>query len=139
MGGVNPSNMGKNRLIYGAKVKLVNHNTGGKRLHSHDINYELVSDGPCQQEVTAFEGRDDNDWWIVEDVIGDDCCCLDEIQGDLVSEGDVITLRHQTTNQRLHSHIFTYPYEPYQQMVTCFGEKFNCEEGATNDNWRVSN
>ena len=48
-------------LLYGAKIKL-QHVQTGRRLHSHGARYP---GGSKQQQVTAFGGADDNDWWLV--------------------------------------------------------------------------
>ena len=39
----------------------------GRRLHSHGARYP---GGSKQQQVTAFGGADDNDWWLVKGAHG---------------------------------------------------------------------
>ncbi len=46
----------------GARIRLVHVPTNGA-LHSHERSDERLTGG--RQEVTAFAGRDDNDWWTV--------------------------------------------------------------------------
>lgn len=44
-------------IRYGVPIKLINISTG-RALHSHSFNLET---GSHSQEVTCFDGRDDND------------------------------------------------------------------------------
>jgi hypothetical protein len=46
----------------GQRVRLV-HQLTGASLHSHRIRKKGVIEG--QQEVTAYPGADDNDWWVL--------------------------------------------------------------------------
>ena len=46
------------------KLRLI-HISTNCALHSHDIKYKSF---PRQQEVTCFSGRDDNDFWIIQEV-----------------------------------------------------------------------
>ena len=49
----------------GDKLKLLHQNTE-KRLHSH--GEELPDWGANQNEVTCYEGEDDNDFWRVQEM-----------------------------------------------------------------------
>jgi dolichyl-phosphate-mannose--protein O-mannosyl transferase len=102
----------------------------GRTLHSHAFNYGHPGSSG-QQQVTAFEGADDNDWWRVK---GPDGQSEDFQQGQPIANGDVVRLQHAATARNLHSHAgFPSPVTG-QQEVTCFGEN---GIGDGNDNWRV--
>lgn len=116
-------------ITYGSRIKLRHWltNTG---LHSHSHNYSHPGTSG-QQQVTAFERTDDNDWWIVKGPHG----TPDNYRaGHPVQQGDVIRLEHLSTGRNLHSHAGIPSPLTRQQEVTCFGDK---GQGDDNDNWRV--
>ena len=112
-------------LLYGAKIKL-QHVQTGRRLHSHGARYP---GGSKQQQVTAFGGADDNDWWLVRGPHG----AAEPERGTAVAEGAVIRLTHVATRRNLHSHAIRSPVTG-QQEVSCFGSE---GQGDANCNWRV--
>ena len=112
-------------LLYGAKIKL-QHVQTGRRLHSHGARYP---GGSKQQQVTAFGGADDNDWWLVRGPHG----AAEPERGTAVAEGAVIRLTHVATRRNLHSHAIRSPVTG-QQEVSCYGSE---GQGDANCNWRV--
>ena len=112
-------------LVYGAKLKL-QHVQTGRRLHSHASRYP---GGSKQQQVTAFDGADDNDWWLVRGPHG----AAEPERGAAVTEGAVIRLTHVLTRRNLHSHSIRSPVTG-QQEVSCYGDE---GRGDGNCNWRV--
>ena len=112
-------------LAYGMQLKL-QHKGTGRRLHSHDSRYP---GGSKQQQVTGFDGDDDNDWWVIKAAHG----AAEPAAGTRVTDGDVIRLQHSQTGRNLHSHGITSPVTK-QQEVSAFGTGGH---GDTNCNWRV--
>lgn len=112
-------------LIYGSKVSL-RHASTGAHLHSHPHNYPS---GSQQQQVTGYDGHDDNDNWLVQGPFGQD---TDE--GKAVGNGQVVRLSHASTKRWLHSHPEQAMVSTGQHEVTCFGDA-----GSSNneDDWRV--
>ncbi|MBE2208467.1 MAG: hypothetical protein IAE84_12825 [Saprospiraceae bacterium] len=111
---------------YGDIVKI-KHVLTNAHLHSHAINYgHPQSSG--QQQVTAFGGADDNDYWVIKPEHGNNN------RSGSVRHGDVIRLEHYLTRRNLHSHAGIPSPVTGQQEVTCFGENGN---GDSNDNWRI--
>lgn len=114
---------------YGNKIKL-RHFLSNRTLHSHPYNYGHPGTSG-QQQVTAFEGADDNDFWIIKGNHGQP---EDYRVGQPVRNGDIIRLEHLLTRRNLHSHGgFPSPVTE-QQETTCFGEN---GVGDENDNWQV--
>lgn len=120
----------RNRPVrYGDTIK-VGHVWTGRSLHSHDLVYGHP-EGSGQQQVTAFEGADDNDLWRVK---GPDGTPDDHRLAEPVASGDVIRLEHVATRRNLHSHGGIPSPVTSQQEVSCFGDN---GAGDANDNWRV--
>ena len=114
---------------YGNKVKL-HHLATARTLHSHPLNYGHPRTSG-QQQVTAYEGADDNDLWIVYGAHGQPD---NHRVGQPVQNGDIIRLQHVLTGRNLHSHGGIPSPVTGQQEVTCFGDN---GFGDDNDNWRV--
>jgi hypothetical protein len=114
---------------YRETIKL-QHFLTGRRLHSHPYNYGHPGTSG-QQQVTAFEGADDNDFWIIKGPHGQP----EDFRAEQpVRNGDIVRLEHLLTRRNLHSHPgFPSPVTG-QQEVTCYGEN---GLGDENDNWRV--
>ncbi|WP_181009878.1 MIR domain-containing protein [Ornithinimicrobium sufpigmenti] len=117
------------RVLYGSTVKL-SHTWTGRTLHSHALNYGHPGSSR-QQQVTAFEGADDNDLWRVKAAHGQPDNHQD---GQPVRHGDTVRLEHVLTRRNLHSHSGHPSPVTRQQEVTCFGQG---GVGDGNDNWRV--
>lgn len=114
---------------FGTVVK-VSHLWTGRTLHSHLLNYGHAGSSR-QQQVTAFEGSDDNDLWRVKGPHGQP----DNYNaGQPVRHGDVIRLEHVLTRRHLHSHAGHPSPVTRQQEVTAFGQN---GVGDGNDNWRL--
>ena len=113
---------------YRDTIKLRHVATGGS-LHSHALNYTHPGTSG-QQQVTVFDGADNNDLWIVKGPNGQPEMYK---EGLVIRQGDVIRLEHLTTKRNLHSHNKPSPLTS-QQEVTAFGEN---GAGDFNDNWRV--
>eukprot|EP00930_Biecheleria_cincta_P095477 TRINITY_DN87438_c0_g1_i1.p1 TRINITY_DN87438_c0_g1~~TRINITY_DN87438_c0_g1_i1.p1 ORF type:complete len:721 (-),score=122.97 TRINITY_DN87438_c0_g1_i1:137-2299(-) len=111
-------------LVYGAFVSL-QHIVTKKFLHSHNAKYP---GGSRQQQVTCFEGDNDDNAWLVKAAHGQWCT-----RGKPVANGDIIRLQHMTTGKNLHSHGTRSPVTG-QQEVCGYGDDGN---GDTNDNWRI--
>ena len=107
-------------LCYGARIKM-RHVETGCRLHSHPHYYP---EGSNQQQVTCFEGSDDNDWWLIKAEHDG------EAKSGTVNDGAIIRLEHCETNRNLHSHEISSAVTG-QGEVSCYGH------GDANDNWRV--
>jgi hypothetical protein len=116
-------------LLYGDVVKLQHRDTS-RWLHSHETTY-VHKDSSGQQEVTAFAGDDENDYWLVRGPHGQP---RDHKKGESVRRGDVIRLEHVRTTRNLHSHGVRAPRSDKQQEVSCFG---NWGNGNSGDNWQV--
>ncbi len=114
---------------YGDVIKI-KHSTSGNILHSHPHNYgHPQSSG--QQQVTAYAGADDNDYWLVK---GPHTSANDYKRGVPVQHNDIIRLEHVNTRQNLHSHSGCPSPVAKHQEVTCYGtDGF----GDDNDNWRI--
>src|SRR6266545_741422 len=101
-------------IEYGGVMKL-QHVLTHRILHSHAFNYgHNGSSG--QQQVTAFEGYDDNDLWRVKEPHGQP---EDHKLGQPVAHADLIRLEHTSTNRNLHSHAGFPSPVTRQQEVTC--------------------
>lgn len=114
---------------YGDEVRL-RHLHSYRTLHSHALNYRHRR-GSGQQQVTGFDGMDDNDLFRVKAPHGS---AVGARNGDVVSNGDIIRLEHVNTKRNLHSHAGIPSPVTRQQEVSCFGEN---GEGDDNDNWRL--
>jgi len=120
---------GPGAISYGSVIRLV-HDATECALHSHAINCTHPGSSN-QQQVTAFQGCDPNDHWIVRGPHG-----YPETyrKGKRVKASAVIRLEHRNTTKNLHSHKgFPSPVSG-QQEVTGFGLD---GVGDKNDNWQV--
>jgi len=81
---------------YGSEITIRHVNTNGGFLHSHGSNYKT---GSKQQQITCYSHRDNNNIWIVEKTKNTNSTTFEPLKN-----GDIIRLRHKTTNRRLHSH-----------------------------------
>jgi hypothetical protein len=115
--------------IYGSTVKM-GHLLTTRALHSHLLNYGHPGTSG-QQQVTAFEGYDDNDLWRVKGPHGQPVTYR---AGQPVQHGDIIRFEHVPTGRNLHSHAGVPSPLTSQQEVTCFGQSGT---GDGNDNWRL--
>src|SRR5262249_41964095 len=114
---------------YGVTLK-VRHAVTGFSLHSHAFPYSHPGSSG-QQQVTCFDGADDNDLWRIK---GPSAQPGDFRSGQPVQHGDIVRLEHVRTGRNLHSHAgFPSPVTG-QQEVTCFGE---AGVGDGNDDWRA--
>ncbi len=114
---------------YGQVIKM-SHVMSGRTLHSHALNYGHAG-GSGQQQVTCFDGADDNDLWRVKGAHGS----ADNARaGQPVRNGDIIRLEHVLTRRNLHSHAGIKSPVTGQQEVTAFGEN---GQGDANDDWKV--
>ncbi|WP_164017866.1 MIR domain-containing protein [Pyxidicoccus trucidator] len=116
-------------VAYGSSVKL-RHSGSGRALHSHPFNYGHAGTSG-QQQVTAFEGYDDSDWWRIRGPHGTP---NNYQSGAPVYHGQTIRLNHRATGRNLHSHSGHPSPVTQQQEVSCFGTN---GVGDGNDNWRV--
>jgi dolichyl-phosphate-mannose--protein O-mannosyl transferase len=116
-------------ICYREIIQLI-HKATRHALHSHNILYSHPNSSG-QQQVTAFAGSDDNNYWIVKGQHA-----LDEYakKGHPLGHGDIIRLEHQNTRKNLHSHSGRPSPVTGQQEVTGFGQN---GIGDDNDNWRV--
>lgn len=114
---------------YGTQVKMM-HQSTTRTLHSHALPYAHPGTSG-QQQVTAFEWLDDNDWWRVKGPHGQP---ENHKIGQPVQHGDIVRLEHVLTKRNLHSHGGIQSPLTKQQEVTCFGGN---SIGDSNDNWRV--
>jgi dolichyl-phosphate-mannose--protein O-mannosyl transferase len=119
----------ESQIRYRDVVKLI-HSDTGNHLHSHLINYShLNSSG--QQQVTAYEHSDENDYWVVKGPQGTPQYYR---RGRAVRNGATVRLEHRKTGRNLHSHNDVPSPVTGQQEVTAHGAK---GIGDDNDNWRV--
>lgn len=112
---------------YGVPIRI-RHVATGHALHSHLINYTT---GSHQQEVTCFESRDDNDWWIVKGPNGEG---INAPIGAPVANHGIIRLEHVMTKRNLHSHRGHHSPATHQGEVTAYGDY---GIGDDNDNWKL--
>jgi len=116
---------------YGSEITLRHINTNGGYLHSHGSNYKT---GSKQQQITCYSHRDNNNIWIVESTDNSTKSTFQPLKN-----GDIIRLRHKTTQRRLHSHDnkeFKPPVsqQDFQYEATGYG---NPNIIDTNDHWRI--
>jgi len=118
-----------NTVKYRAIIKLI-HDSTGLCLHSHNRYYEHPLSSK-QQQVTAFVGANDDDYWIVKGPhhFPELYKCAESIK-----HGDIIRLEHMATRKNLHSHIGASSPVTKQQEVTAYGQD---GIGDVNDNWKV--
>lgn len=87
-------------------------------LHSHLANYPLrYEDGRVSsqgQQVTAYSGEDPNNNWQVISPEG---------LAGVVTQGDVIRLRHVGTDGYLLTHDVASPFYPTNEEFTVVGEE----------------
>ncbi|MCM3569915.1 MIR domain-containing protein [Neobacillus mesonae] len=114
---------------YGQTIKI-SHLMTGLTLHSHALNYGH-SGSSGQQQITCFNGADDNDLWRIKGPHGTQA---NYRANEVVQHGDIIRLEHVLTKRNLHSHSGHPSPVTHQQEVTCFGSD---GQGDSNDNWRV--
>ena len=88
----------------------ITHVVTGAHLHSHPYNYGHFGTS-CQQQITAYQGTDYNDLWIVRSP------CTSPVRN-----GEIIRLEHAATKRYLHSHPnIPAPVTRSQQEVTGYG------------------
>ncbi|KAL0217760.1 hypothetical protein RCL1_008609 [Eukaryota sp. TZLM3-RCL] len=111
-----------------SRIRLLHLNTK-KRLHSHLFTSPLSG----QQEVSCFDGLDTGDNWIIE---------CDAKSGPTWRRDRAIRLRHEDTNNYLHSHDVSYNAPIHgQREVTCYQTKkdsnnlWKAEEGIYFGSW----
>lgn len=117
------------QIRYGDKIRLI-HLSTGQALHSHVLNNSHPGSSN-QQQVTAFDGRDSNDFWIVKPRHG---IGLRSKLGHPIWGNDILRLEHVNTGRNLHSHSGVPSPLSGQQEITAFGRDGN---GDTNDNWQI--
>ncbi|MEP7338660.1 MAG: MIR domain-containing protein [Acidobacteriota bacterium] len=101
----------------------ITHSATSARLHSHPLNYGHPGSS-CQQQITAYQGMDYNDLWIVRSP------CSNPVR-----DGGEIKLEHAATRRYLHSHPgIPSPVNPPQQEVTGWGGGSTTDR---NDVWKV--
>ncbi|MGR0481061.1 MAG: MIR domain-containing protein [Candidatus Electronema sp. V4] len=104
-------------------ILRITHIATGAHLHSHPYNYGHPNTSG-QQQITAYQGTDYNDLWIIRSP------CTNPVQN-----GGVIRLEHVATKRYLHSHLnIPAPVTRSQQEVTGWGGG-NITD--TNDIWKV--
>ena len=80
-------------------------------MHSHLINYPA---GSKQQQVTCYDGENDDDHWIVKPARTGEV-----VSGAMVSDGMTIRLEHFTSQRNLHSHHIPAHVADGQNEVSC--------------------
>ena len=118
-----------NRIRYGDEIRLL-HVMTGYFLHSHDINYGHPNSSR-QQQVTAYDQRDENDYWTVKGPHGKSESYRN---GKAVKNGHIIRLQHSNTAKNLHSHSDVPSPVTGHQEVTAYGTN---GIGNDKDNWKV--
>lgn len=113
----------QNQLCMDQIFKL-RHKLEGGNLHSHREN---LKNGSKQQEVTAFHGSDNNDYWLV-DMDNEQISMMFSQkypENKFIQHNTVVRFQHKYTKQFLHSHKIDYshPNSSRQQEVTCFGNQ----------------
>jgi dolichyl-phosphate-mannose--protein O-mannosyl transferase len=117
----------QSRVFYGDVIKIKHYATG-QHLHSHNLNYGHTGSSG-QQQVTAYGGSDDNDYWVIKVAHGST-----PQTHAVVRHNDIIRLEHFLTRRNLHSHSGYPSPVTGQQETTCWGAN---GEGDSNDNWRI--
>ncbi|OUM66515.1 glycosyltransferase family 39 protein [Piromyces sp. E2] len=116
---------------YGSEITIRHLNTNGGFLHSHGNNYKT---GSKQQQITCYSHKDSNNIWIIEKPQNTNFTKFEPLKS-----GDIIRLRHKTTQRRLHSHTnekFKPPVsqQDFQFEATGYG---NPKTVDSNDHWRI--
>lgn len=135
-------------VMIGSHITLRHVHTQGGYLHSHPHVYPT---GSKQQQITLYPHRDDNNIWQVlevDDIIEDEPAEGEEkppketidpetLPLQALKDGAIITLNHDSTNKKLHSHDVRAPVTDvdYQNEVTAYG--FEGFEGDANDHFQV--
>jgi hypothetical protein len=119
--------MGQKYWSSGNRFRLFHVNTGFS-LHSHNLRLPF---GSHQQEVTAYKGRDSNDYWRVQQF--EHRAPISSSADPVVRGGDLLTLvQHENTQMSLHSHGINYPNGSHQQEVTGYWGR------DSNDFWYIN-
>jgi hypothetical protein len=108
------------QVKYGDKIILIHNNTK-KHLHSHPEKYE---GGSRQQQVTCYDKRDKNDFFIIHQGNKNS-----KKFGEVVNYGELVRFEHVETKNYLHSHSGVASPTTKQQEVSCFWER------DQNDDW----
>ncbi|KAF5103887.1 hypothetical protein D0Z03_000016 [Geotrichum reessii] len=121
-------------VSFGSSITLRHINTNGGYLHSHPHAYAT---GSKQQQVTLYPHKDHNNDWIVENITVNPTDFADVKPVIHIKDGDLIRLKHVSTQLRLHSHDVRPPVteQDYQNEVSAYG--FDGFDGDMNDNFRV--
>lgn len=118
-------------VAYGSLVTIKSRSHGGGLLHSHVQTYPV---GSKQQQVTTYHHKDlNNDWFFVPQ---NKTANADESseQVQFIKDGDVVKIKHKSTNRFLHSHFVEAPITKGDLEVSGYG---NDEYQDPNDLWRV--
>jgi len=114
-------------LKIGSQIKLI-HKSTQTHLHSHDFRY---SGGSHSQQVTGFEGTDNNDiWYIYPSLNGGS---WNSQIGKEVHNLDIIRLRHAPSFKFLHSHEDHKTPSGKLQEVCAFDDEDD------NNDWKIIN
>lgn len=114
-------------VVYGSVITFRNNAYGGGILHSHVQSYPA---GSKQQQVTAYTHHDTNNHWLVTKTTR----ASHYPDLEYLQDGDIIILRHNSTQTNMHSHYVEAPLSKGDYEVSCYG---NAEIGDDNDHWRV--
>jgi len=134
-------NFGKSPLevAYGSRVTLRNSKYSSGLLHSHPHNYPK---GSKQQQITTYLHEDDNNNWIVHrtyETSGssdphDPFFEQDDYVPQLLKDGDIVRMYHESTKRYLHSHTIPSPLSAGEFEVSAYG---SVEHQDPNDLWIV--
>ncbi|KAJ2401178.1 hypothetical protein GGI23_001566 [Coemansia sp. RSA 2559] len=121
-------------VFYGSEIRIRSSNAASGYLHSHMHNWQHEK-GSGQQQITLYGFADQNNIWIVEPAYN---TTIDASNGPVpVGDGDLIRLRHKTTEKYLHSHDKKPALSTDDNKFELSGYGFPGFAGDSNDNFKV--
>ena len=115
-------------VAYGSRITLRNAQYSAGLLHSHAHMYPK---GSKQQQVTTYLHADENNHWLVHRSYADPVPVPGQSQTpsfeddgytpQLLKDGDVVRLLHESTRTYLHSHLVTAPLSTGEYEVSGYG------------------
>lgn len=124
-------------VVHGSQITLRHSHGSPCWLHSHDAKYPVKypdkRGSSHQQQVTCYQAKDINNWWIVKRPNRTDLAVAAPL--DRISHGEEVQLVHGITGRNLNSHNVAAPASPTKQEVSCYMDH-NVSMPAQ-DVWRV--
>ncbi|KAJ1674361.1 Protein O-mannosyltransferase 2, partial [Spiromyces aspiralis] len=119
-------------VAYGSVVTIRSAKSGVGLLHSHPHAYP---EGSKQQQVTGYGHKDGNNDWVVHRAHSEGAGNYLAGPVELVKDGDIVRLVHQTTGCNLHSHNVKAPLTATSLEVSGYGNYTMYPD--PNDHWKT--